>query len=265
MATRLVFTSVRGAPGCTVASLAVAAVLAETSESLWVEADPAGGVLAATAVGVSPRPSLENVAFADARTADTATLVDGAAQRLGDLAVLPVPTDGWLVSMALDRPRHEWVNGIGRRPGWVMADVGRISPASPAWPLVRVADVVVVVCAPEPVSLVSALEWLERGRRGNAQDVTSAVATARLLTVAPPRGIRRVYGTDRLRAELGDRYWGELPFDARAVDLLLRGASTRHRSLRSTPLLLAARALAHDLAAAAQPRVAPALVNGQTI
>ena len=71
-----------------------------------------------------------------------------------------------------------------------------------------------------------------------------------------------MYGADRLRAELGDRYWGELPFDARAVDLLLRGASTRHRSLRSTPLLLAARGMAHDLALATQPRAAVALVNG---
>lgn len=263
MATRLVFTTVRGAPGCTVASLAVAAALAEASESLWVEADPAGGVLAATAVGVSPRPSLEDVAFADARTADTASLVDGAVQRLGDLAVLPAPADGWLVSMALDRPRHEWVSGIGRRPGWVVADVGRMSPASPAWPLVRVADVVVVVCAPEPVSLASALEWVERGR-GNGDDVTAATSSARLLTVAPPRGVRRVYGADRLRAELGDRYWGELPFDARAVEVLLRGASTRHRSLRSTPLLLAARAMTHDLTVARQPPVAAALVNGHS-
>ena len=261
MATRLVFTTVRGAPGCTVASLAVAAVLAEASESLWVEADPAGGVLGATAVTLSPRPSLEDVAFADARTADTATLVDGVVQRLGDLAVVPAPADGWLVSMAFDRPRHKWVNGIGRRLGWVVADVGRMSPASPAWPLVRVADVVVVVCAPEPVSLASALEWVERGR-GHGDEVASATSSARLLTVAPPRGVRRVYGADRLRAELGDRYWGELPFDARAVDLLLRGASTRHRSLRSTPLLLAARAMAHDLATTTQPRVA-ASANGQ--
>ena len=261
MAGRVVFMTVRGAPGCTVASLAIAAVLAETCEVLWVEADPAGGVLAATSATVAPRPSLEDVAFADARTADTGALVDGAVQRLGDLAVLAAPADGWLVSTALAQPRHPWASGLGRRAGWVVVDAGRMSPLSPAWPLVRMADVVVVVCAPEPVSLVAALEWSEGGGRNRGDD--GLLGSARVLTVAPPRRGPRRYGTDRLRAELGDRYWGEVPFDARAVDLLLRGASTRHRALRSTPLLSAARTLIQNLSTAARAHDAAALANGE--
>ena len=54
-ARQLVFTTVRGAPGCTIASLVVAAVLAESASVVWVEADPAGGVMAGVSPVLAPR------------------------------------------------------------------------------------------------------------------------------------------------------------------------------------------------------------------
>lgn len=225
--------SIKGTVGVSTVALGLAAAAAETGVSWLVEADPSGGVLAGVCPGLAVSPTLESVTLD--RVSVTGDVLAGAAQRLGAVQVVLLPSEPWRARVCLADPRSLWFDALGELPGSVVVDVGRIYPGSPAWPLLRMADVVVVVAAPSPMSLASSLEWCEqRGRcapgvDGLLDDV------ARVVTVHRERRGRSrsvLYDAAAVGAELGDRLAGQIPWDPKAVDLLCRGASLGHRSLR---------------------------------
>jgi hypothetical protein len=118
-----------------------------------------------------------------------------------------------------------------------------VQPASPSWPILQAADLVLLVGGTDRMGLAATLEWADHlGRVAPGMEGLPADAT-RLVLVAPP-GAGRHGSPSRLSAELGDRLAGQLPWDPASVDLLRRGAALRHRSLRRSGLATAAQALA---------------------
>jgi hypothetical protein len=116
--------------------------------------------------------------------------------------------------------------------GVVIADCGRLYPGSPATPLVEGADLAVGVASPEGLDLAVAQRMLLPG------------GGPMIVTVGPGR-----YRPARVAAELDGRFAGAVPYDPAAVELLLRGTSPSHRSLRGRPLVSAVRALLDQLTA----------------
>jgi hypothetical protein len=227
--------SLRGAPGTTTAALGLAAVAATRQPALLIEADPAGGVLIGRCADLEGAPTLEQLAFPDREAAGLPfpALLERSMQRIGDLPVAVAPGDPFRASASVAGHRSRWVGNVHHLDALVVIDCGRLYPGSPAATIVRQADVVVLVCAPDGSDVVTAREWamsqLElTGDRSVLRDPPV------LLTVGPGR-----YRPWRLARELGDQYLGALPYDPRAVSLLLRGGSPSHRALRRLDLVRA--------------------------
>lgn len=225
--------SLRGAPGTTTAGLGLAAVAATRQPALFIEADPAGGVLIGRCPSLEGTPTLEQLAFPEREAASLPfpALLERCMQRLGDLPVAVGPADPFRASASVAGHRSRWVSNILHLDAVVIVDCGRLYPGSPAATIVRQSDVLVLVCAPDGSDVVTAREWamsqLElTGDRSMLRDPPV------LLTVGSGR-----YRPWRLARELGDQYLGALPHDPRAVSLLLRGGSPSHRALRRLELI----------------------------
>jgi hypothetical protein len=123
--------------------------------------------------------------------------------------------------------------------GVAVVDIGRLFPGSPAAQIAGVADVVVLVAPPEPGPLAATLEWVARRGQFAATDAQIDAGRVRILTVDVAAERRLRIDPGRLaRDELGHVYAGHVPFDDGALDLLCRGASIGHRSLRRSRLVL---------------------------
>lgn len=144
---------VKARAGATTNALGVAALLSETARPVVVECDPAGGDLTLRHGLRSASPGLVELATA------TRTGVAGAPRhgevlsqyaqpiRLGDriVEVVPAPSGGAQSRVALSvlaRPGHGVLTTPDRT---VIADCGRLDFASPTWPLLGLADTVVVL------------------------------------------------------------------------------------------------------------------------
>lgn len=142
--------SVKGSPGVTTTALALAARW-PTGDPLVVEADPAGGDLAARH-RLPANPGLVSLAAA-ARRQSTAELLVEHSQRLpGGLHVIPGPVAAEQARAALGVLTTRGMRATraaATSPGAaILVDVGRLDSSSPALPLVRGADSLVVVTRP---------------------------------------------------------------------------------------------------------------------
>jgi hypothetical protein len=234
--------TVKGSIGATTTALALAAALAERHPTLLVESDPSGGSLAGTCPVLHPAPSLEAM-MAERRDRAGLDQLLACAQTLGDVSVALCPAEPFRAHLVVGQPRSPWIDTLRDVDAHVVCDVGRVYPGSPSWPVLDVADLVLLVAATDPMSLAANVEWADQlGRvapavEGLALDVTSIVL------VTPP-GVGRARPSPAAAAkELGRRLAGLLPWDPASVDLLHRGASLRHRSLRRSALAASARAL----------------------
>jgi hypothetical protein len=224
--------SIKASGGATSTALVLAASAAATGEHVTlVEADPSGGSLLGWCADLDPSgPGLYEGVF----QRDLAIGV----QRLGEFDVVAAQGDPWRISAALDRPRG-WRQLLDPLDGVVVVDIGRLFPGSPAAQIAGVADVVVLVAPPEPGPLAATLEWVARRGQFAATDAQIDAGRVRILTVdvAAERRLRIDPGL-LARDELGPVYAGHVPFDDGALDLLCRGASIGHRSLRRSRLVL---------------------------
>lgn len=224
--------SVKASGGATSTGLVLAASAAATGEHVTlVEADPSGGSLLGWCADLDPSgPGLYEGVF----QRDLAAGV----QRLGEIGVIAAQGDPWRISAALDRPRG-WRQLLDPLDGVVMVDIGRLFPGSPAAQIAGVADVVVLVAPPEPGPLAATLEWVARRGQFAATDPQIDTERVKILTVDVAVERRHRIDPGRLaRDQLGPLYAGHVPFDAGALDLLCRGASIGHRSLRRSRLVL---------------------------
>ena len=159
--TVIAMASLRGAPGTTTAALGLAAVAATRQPALFIEADPAGGVLIGRCAGLVGAPTLEQIAFPDREAAALSfpALLERSTQRLGDLPVAVAPADPFRASASVAGHRSRWVSNVHHLDALVVIDCGRLYPGSPAATIVRQSDMLVLVCAPDGSDVVTAREW----------------------------------------------------------------------------------------------------------
>ena len=241
MTTVIAVGSVKGTGGATSTSLAIAASAAATGERVTlVEADPSGGSLLGWCPDLEP-------AGAGLYEAVFQRDFGSVAQLLCDLRIVVAQGDPWKITVALERPRG-WRQLLDEVDGLVVADVGRLFPGSPALPLVGVADGVALVSPAEPSPLAATLEWIDRGGQFAASDTRIDVSRVRIVTVDVAGQRRQRLDPGRLaRDELGGVHVSHVPFDDGALELLRRGASMAHRSLRRSQLALAVTGLVDRL------------------
>jgi hypothetical protein len=242
---------VKSRPGATTTALGLAAVLPEPTRPVVVECDPAGGDLAARH-GLTTSPGLVELATATrtGATVKTGEALSRFAQRvrLGDRAVEVVvaPSSGAQTRVALSvlaRPGHS-VLMTADRP--VIADCGRLDFSSAAWPLVGMADAVLVLARGRLDELAHLREHVDELVRA---------AGNRLVVLLASGG---VYGAEEIAATLpGDgqdvAVRGPLPYDDRAA-AVLEGRRQAVRRWHRRPLMKAL----HQVAAALPVNALPA-------
>ncbi len=226
--------SLRGAPGASTvaAGLAAAWPVTDAGRVVLVEADPAGGVLAAR-WALSENPGLLDLAARN-RAGDLAA-VEAAAQAWTDTAgVVVAPTDPDAVAGLLASASGQVVDTLAGLGVPVVVDVGRLSRKSMALPLAVRAARAVVVCPRRLDAAAGMAPWAARLVDTGARPVLVAVGDG-------------PYSPAEVAASAGLELAGVLPSDRRGAAALWAGD---RRRLRRSVLWRALRQLAADLAAA---------------
>lgn len=220
---------------------------ASGSYTVWlVEADPAGGTLAARLeLPLDEVGGLERLAFPTNRAAVDDRFAD-AAGRLGGVRVITAPGDPFR-AWACHTPRIAWVPLLAELDGPVVVDLGRLRGGLPHTALLAQLDVVLMTATPDPVSLVSTLEWAEARGRVAPADSGLPLDLTRVVVVDAPSTRRRVTRA-AVEIELGDRYAGWLPWRPECVELVERGAALSDRRIRRDALAQAGAQLAEHVA-----------------
>lgn len=213
--------------GATTAAMALAAAAVDGAPPLLVEADPAGGDLAAT-TGASLDPGLLTLAAAGRRGLTEDAVLAHTQHLDSRVAVLFAPVSPVQAAGALAE--------IGSHLGPVLAGVDRLvvidagrrsrSPAQGA--LLSCADVTLVVVRPT----VAGVEHL-RVRLAELASVTRRVT---VVTIG-----ERPYHVEEIAEAVDVEVLGALAWDPRGAHTLLTG--TASRALRRTPLVRSARSV----------------------
>lgn len=235
--------------GATTSALLLASGIAAAGQTAWlVEADPAGGILTARLADLRAEAgaSIDAVAF-DAGEGPTLDLLQATSRPFGSIRVLTGPADSFQAWSALSSPRRDWIGELRRLDGVVVVDVGSLRGGLvPSWRIVEQADALVLCTSADPASLVSTTSWIETKGQSAPGVVGLAADTSRLLVVDSPITVGERFGPD-VQRELGDRFVGWWPWEPKAVDLVQRGASLDHRSLRKSTLARSVLATASTL------------------
>lgn len=231
--------------GATTTALLLAACLSSDDRECWlIEADPAGGAIAGRMeLSADSIGGLERVAFPSDRIAPLAA-VDAVAHKSAGLRIVTAPCDPFRAH-ACHQPRLPWVTSLRDLPGDVVVDVGRLRSATPVWPLLAIADTVLLATSSEVSAAVATSEWLQAGGRVSPTDPGLITASARLVFVDSPAGV--AFPRSMLRDELRERFAGWLPWEPITVDLIHRGAPTDDRRLRRSALISAVQELTLEL------------------
>ena len=155
--TRIALISAKHSPGVTTLALSIASARVGDERTLVVEADPAGGDLAAR-LGLSMVPGLVTAAAAGRHGLDP-TLLDAHVQVCtGGFEVLVAPPSAEQSTAALERLGDRLSDGLDQSR-LVVIDLGRWSSRSPVTPLLGMVDVIVVVLRPtvEGVALTQSM------------------------------------------------------------------------------------------------------------
>lgn len=235
--------------GATTLALALAATWPAGRRVLLIEADPAGGTLAAGSRWPS-EPSLVSLAAAARRAFDPDLIWAHCQELPGGASVVAGPASADQARSAL-----EMLSGLAGQLGALDADVlvdcGRLYSGSQALAMVSGADRAVLTVRPQLADLHALAAWMEA--ETPESDETG------LVTVGDGP-----YPDAEIAEALGLEVLGRLPWDPGAAEALMAvSASARH--LRMAPLVRAARTLAERLASttgAAEVEEPPPVVSG---
>lgn len=240
--TLVAFASAKGSPGATTAALLLAASWPADRGCLLVEADPAGGDVAAW-FQLGADPGLVSLAAAGRHELDAATLGEHVQRLPGGREVDAVlaPPSSEQATAALTASRGRLAGALGTAARDVLVDCGRLDGTSAAVDLALAADLLVWVVRPS----VADVHHLAARFRG----IGRSGATAVLVAGESP------YSADDVAEAVGLATIGALPRDERAASALRGEAPLRH--LERSALLRAARSVAESMAAVAPAPVAP--------
>lgn len=232
--------------GATTAALAMAMLAAaDHDRPVWlIEADPAGGVLAAR-LGIDRSVGgLESLAFPagpSPHIASTQESFGGAAATSGRLHLVPAPGDAFR-AWSCHTPRTDWATALIDLEGDVVIDLGRMRSGSPVGPLLDHLDLLLLVAADDMVSLAAAVDWVEARGRVAPQATALAHDITRIVVADVPGSAEPISWSASLD-ELGDRLAGRLPWAPATAAALNSGSPIGSRQLRRDPLLAAVRHL----------------------
>jgi hypothetical protein len=223
------FGSVRSC-GVTTLALSLATTWPPQRRLVLIEADPAGGTLAAGS-GWPAEPSLMSLAAAVRRGGEPALVWEHCHQLPGGAAVLAGPSSADHARSALGMAGG-LLDRLGELGADVLVDCGRLDPASAALGFWERADRVLLAVRPRLADLHALAGWLE----GRPSDRLG------LVTVGDGP-----YPDSEIADALGLAVLARLPWDPDAASaLVLVPASSRE--LRLAPLVRAARTLADRFA-----------------
>ncbi|MBP2474844.1 MinD-like ATPase involved in chromosome partitioning or flagellar assembly [Crossiella equi] len=249
--------SVKGSPGVTTFSVALAARWPSPSRALLVEADPSGGDVG-TRFSLESAPGLVSLAVAARRSDDPALLWQHAQALPGGLPVVAAPPDADRARAALSALADPTTGaGVLRTAASapdavVIVDCGRIDAGSPAMPIVRSADAMVLLTRAHADDLAHLARRLPAIGRWTAHPAMLLVGEG--------------YSTAEVARELGVLPLGRVPDDPHGAAVLCGRPSTL-RWGRSGPAHSALGQVAHKVAKVliaeqapppALPRQAPA-------
>ncbi len=246
----LAVTYVKGRPGVTTTALGLAAVAGVSARAVVVEADPAGGDVMRR-LQVAATPSLVDLAAA-ARGAGTDDVFAVGMQTatIGDVAVPVVvaPAGGAQTRAALPE-----LTGTGRAvlttpERLVIADCGRLTPGSAVWPLLRLADVLLVMVRARTDELAHLREALADLVEDGAGRLVVLLAAGGVYPGADVAEVLSTHIAEELARDPASlAVFGPLPHDRKAA-AVLGGELVAGRRWRRLPLMRAYTALLDDLA-----------------
>ena len=221
--------------GATTTALAIAASMAADGEHPWlIEADPAGGVLAARlTIDHAHAGSLERLAFPITRST-TIDRFEQAAAHVAGIRVITAPGDGFR-AWGCHLPRLAWPAMLRELDAPVVVDVGRLHGGGPTAALLSQLDQLLLVANPDTVSLAATMQWADSLGTSSPSDAAMSLDLTRVVVVDAPIVAERV-GRTEAQTELGDRYAGWLPWVPDTVQLLHRGAGFSDRRVRRQAL-----------------------------
>ena len=232
--------SLKSSPGVTTAALALAAMWQGSEKVVVVEADPAGGDLAAR-FGLQPSPGLVSLSAAARRDHGVKVAFDHAQELPGGLSVIAAPAASEQSAAAAELLTGDgmplWANLAADEEVVVVLDCGRLDSASNSRGLLAAADIALLVARPrldECDRLAKALDALAIR--------AEATGTELGLVLSGP-GFER----GQVEASMRMRVWAHLPHDPKAA-AVLAGEPGKTRRLASLALPKTARTLAGELA-----------------
>jgi len=240
----LCLASVKGSPGVTTTALAVAACWPGPWRRVLIEADPAGGDLAAR-YGLALTPGLVSLAAAARADTDPELVWDHTQQLPGGLAVVAGPARADQAHAALaavcaaDRHAGLFDGFTGRGDVVAVVDCGRLEPHTPLDAVVAAADQVLLLARPRADELAHLAT--------RATELAAGPAQTRLLLIGPG------YPPGEVSREVGPAVLARLPHDSRTAAALCGQSARRPR--RRGRLGRAATGIAAELAA--DPRRLP--------
>ncbi|EWC64531.1 hypothetical protein UO65_0138 [Actinokineospora spheciospongiae] len=231
--------SLKGSPGATTFAVALAARWPAPARTLLVEADPSGGDLALR-FSLTSTPGLGSLAAAARRGGEADLLWRHTQQLPGGLPVITAPSDAEQARAALSALASDPRGGLGvlrtaaNQPDTVViADCGRADPDSPALPIVRSSDVVVLLSRAHADDLAHLPRRLPVVGRWSPNPVLLLVGEG--------------YSTAEVARELGVCPLGRVPEDPSGAAVLC-GRPNRLRWERSGPTRSALGRFAHRVA-----------------
>lgn len=251
----LCLASLKGSPGVTTLCVALTARWPEPWRRVLVEADPAGGDLAAR-YRLPVTPGLVSLAAAVRRNT-APDLVGEHVQALpGGLPVVAGPTRADQARAALaaitgaDSQAGVLGSFTGRGDVVAVVDCGRLAPDTPVRGVIAAADQLLIVARPHSDELARVADLVA----GDVAGIVGGAAHTRLLLAGPG------YAASEVEREVGLAVAATVPWDPRTAAAVSGHATTRPRP--RARLVRAATRLATELAH--DPRRLPPENRGQT-
>ncbi|MGH3625061.1 MAG: chromosome partitioning protein [Sciscionella sp.] len=240
--------SVKGSPGVSTFSVALAARWPSPVRMLLVEADPSGGDVG-TRFSLESTPGLLSLAVAARRSDDPALLWQHAQALPGGVPVVAAPPDADRARAALSALAPDPAAGAGivraaaTAPDTVViVDCGRIDTGSAAMPIVGSAEAMVLLTRARADDLAHLARRLPALGRWVPHPVMLLVGDG--------------YSAAEVARELGVSPWGRVPEDPRGA-AVLGGRPSARRWGRSGPAHSALGQVAHQVATVLVAQQAP--------